>query len=70
MVPIEEKIIDLRLSWFGHVQRSHSHAVERYIMLFCHCIKRGHGRPKRTWTETIIKDTEKLELSIDMIYIR
>ena len=37
-------------------------------MTFCQHIKRGRGRPKRTWIELIRKDIEKLELSIYMVY--
>lgn len=57
------------LRWFGYVQRHPSDAVvKRYTMLFCHYIERGCGRPKGTWIETIRKDMDKLEHSVDMVY--
>lgn len=69
MVPIKEKMRKHRLRWFEHVQRGPSGAiVKRYTMTFCHYIKRGCGRTKRTWTETIKKGIKQLELSIDMAY--
>lgn len=39
-------------------------------MQFLHCVKKGRVEPKEIWMETIRKDMENLELSIDMIYAR
>lgn len=54
---------EFRLRWFGYVQRQPSET-----MSFCHSIKRGCYRPKRTWIETIKKDIEQWELTSDMAY--
>ncbi|KAG2611232.1 hypothetical protein PVAP13_4KG134000 [Panicum virgatum] len=47
---IEEKFIQHRLRWFGHVQRSPPEAsVCNGVLERVDNVKRGRGRPKLTW---------------------
>nr|XP_051220757.1 uncharacterized protein LOC127338829 [Lolium perenne] len=57
VAPIEEKLIQHRLGWFGHIQRRppkapvHSGRLKRVEN-----IKRGRGRPNLTWEESVKRD--------------
>ena len=68
VAPIEEKIREARLRWFGHVRRRPLDAPVRSIE--CResltTIKRGRGRPKKTWKENIKKDMLYLNINKDM----
>ena len=47
MAPIEEKLIQNRLRWFGHVQRRPPEApVRNGVLERVDNVKRGRGRPK------------------------
>ena len=55
--PIEEKLIQHRLRWFGHVQRRPLEApLCSKILRYNSNVKRGRGRPKLTWEEAIKGD--------------
>jgi hypothetical protein len=57
VAPIEEKLVQLKLSWFGHVQRRPPEAlVNRGIPRGLDNAKRGRGRPKLTWKEAVKRD--------------
>ncbi|KAK8942946.1 hypothetical protein KSP39_PZI009477 [Platanthera zijinensis] len=61
---IAEKMREARLRWFGHVQRKPLVApVRRCESLVTRHIKRGRGRPIKTWNETIRKDMIYLGIS-------
>ena len=54
VAPIEEKLVQHRLRWFGHVQRRSPEApVRSGILSHDSNVKRGRGSPKLTWVETI-----------------
>jgi hypothetical protein len=54
VAPIEEKLIQHRLRWFGYVQRRPLDAlVRRGIVRRENNVKRGKGQPKLTWDEAI-----------------
>ena len=54
VAPIEEKLVQHRLRWFGHVQRRPPDApVRSGILSQDSNMKRGRGRPKLTWVEAI-----------------
>ena len=54
VAPIEEKLVQHRLRWFGHVQRRPPEAPMRSGILSQDSnVKRGTGRPKLTWVEAI-----------------
>ena len=50
MAPIEEKLTQHRLRWFGHV-------------------KRGKGRPKLTWDESVKRDLKDWNISKEIVWI-
>jgi hypothetical protein len=57
MAPVEEKLVQHRLRWFGHIQRRsteapvHSGVIRRSINE-----KRGRERPNLTWEESVKRD--------------
>ena len=57
VAPIEEKLVQHRLRWFGHVQWRHLEVPARSGILSQDSnMKRGRGRPKLAWVETIKGD--------------
>jgi hypothetical protein len=54
VAPIEEKLVQYRLRWFGHVQRRPLEApVHCGVLSQDNNVGRGRGRPKLTWGEAI-----------------
>ena len=67
MVPIEDKLREVRLRWFGHVKRRSADAPMRR----CERInvpngKRGKGQPKKSLDELIREDLKVVGLMEDM----
>ncbi|KAE8773346.1 hypothetical protein D1007_54495 [Hordeum vulgare] len=61
VAPIEEKLVQHRLRWFGHIQRRPSEApVHSGRIKRAENVKRGRGRPNLTWEESV-KRPEGLE---------
>ena len=57
VAPIEEKLVQHRLRWFGHVQQRPLEApVRSGILSQDSNVKRGRGRPMLTWEEAIKGD--------------
>ena len=57
VAPIEEKLTQHRLRWFGYVQRRPPEAPVRSEVLKCvDKVKSGTGRPKLTWDESVKRD--------------
>ena len=57
MASIEEKFIQHRLRWFEHVQRSPPEAsVRNGVLERVYNVKRGRGRSKLTWDESVKRD--------------
>ena len=48
--PIEDKMRDTRLRWFGYMKRSVDALVRRCDRINIPEGKRGRGQPKRVWT--------------------
>ena len=64
MVPIEEKLIQHWLGWFGHVQRRPPEApVRSGVIEWVDNVKRGRGRPKLTWDESVKRDLKDWNIS-------
>jgi hypothetical protein len=54
VAPVEEKLIQHRLRWFGHIQRRPPEApVRSGVLKRDDNVKRGRGRPRLTWDETV-----------------
>ena len=71
VAPIEEKMTETRLRWFGHVQRRPLEAPVRKVdqMIFSP-VRRGRGRPKRTLGEVIKRDIRINDIPEDLIWDR
>ena len=67
VAPIEEKLVQHRLRWFGHVQRRPPKApVRSGIISRVSNVKRGRGRPKLTWVEAIKGDLKGWNILKDL----
>ncbi|VFQ71742.1 unnamed protein product [Cuscuta campestris] len=64
MAPVEDKLREARLRWFGHVRRRDADAPVRRCERIT--VIRGRGRPKKNWEELIRKDLGLLDLTEDM----
>ena len=68
IAPIEEKLIQHRLRWYGHVQRRPSDAPVRVgILRRDENIKRGRGRPRLTWNEVVKRDLKAWNVPTEMV---
>jgi hypothetical protein len=57
VAPVEEKLVQHRLRWFGHIQRRPAEApVRSGIIRRSGNEKRGRGRPNLTWEESVKRD--------------
>jgi hypothetical protein len=57
VVPVEEKLVQHRLRWFGHIQRKPAEAsVRSGVIRWSGNEKRGRGRSKLTWEEFVKRD--------------
>ena len=64
VAPIEEKLTQHRLRWFGHIQRRPPEAPVRSGVLKCvDKVKMGRGRPKLTWDESVKRDLKDWNIS-------
>ncbi|XP_019259176.1 PREDICTED: uncharacterized protein LOC109237335 [Nicotiana attenuata] len=67
VAPIEDKTREVRLRWFGHVRKRSTDApVRRCERLTFEGLRRGRGRPKKSWGEVIRHDMAQLQLTEDM----
>nr|XP_016515887.1 PREDICTED: uncharacterized protein LOC107832536 [Nicotiana tabacum] len=67
VAPVDEKMREARLMWFGHVRRRSPDAPVRSCeRLAVVGASRGRGRPKRYWGEVIRQDMAKMRISEDM----
>ena len=63
VAPIEEKLVQYRLRWFGHVQRRPPEAsVHCGVLNQANNMRRGRERPKLTWRETIKRDLKAWDI--------
>ena len=64
VAPIEEKLTQHRLRWFGHIQRRPPEApVRSRVLKHIDNAKRGRGRPKLTWEESVKIDLKEWNIS-------
>ncbi|VFQ85258.1 unnamed protein product [Cuscuta campestris] len=67
MAPVEDKLREARLRWFGHVRRRDVDApVRRCERITVIEGSRGRGRPRKNWKEVIRQDLGLLTLTEDM----
>jgi hypothetical protein len=68
VTPIQEKLIQHRLRWFGHIQWRSLEAPIRSGILICpENTRRGRCRPRLAWEETIKKDLKEWNISKELV---
>jgi hypothetical protein len=71
VAPIEEKLVQHRLRWFGHVQRRPPEApVRSGVLDRVGSVRRGRGRPKLTWEEAVKWDLKEWDISKELVIDR
>jgi len=66
VAPLEDKLRETILRWFGHVKRrSASELVRMCKVLDLLQYRRGRGRPKTSWNAVIRSDMKSLGLTED-----
>jgi hypothetical protein len=69
VIPVEEKLVQHLLRWFGLQQRSTKAPVHSGVISRTGNEKRGRGRPNLTWEESMKRDmmdwSITKELSLD-----
>jgi hypothetical protein len=69
--PAHEKLVQHRLRWFGHVQRRPPEALVRSGVLDrVDSVRRGRGRPKLTWDESVKRDLEEWDIPKELVLDR
>jgi len=66
VAPIEDKMRETRLRWFGHVKRSVDASVRRCARINIPEGKREKGQPKKSLDKMIREDLNVVELMEDM----
>ena len=60
VAPLEEKLVQHRLRWFGQLQRRPPEApVHSGIISRFESTRRGRGRPRLTWEEAVKRDSNE-----------
>jgi hypothetical protein len=55
--PVEKKLVQYRLKWFGHIQRRPAEApIRNGLIRRTGNGKRGRGIPNLTWEESVKRD--------------
>jgi hypothetical protein len=71
MAPIEEKLVQHRLRWFGHVQRRPPEApVRSGVLDRVGSVRRGRGRPKLTWEGAVKRDLKEWDIPKELVMDR
>ena len=66
VAPIEEKLVQHRLRWFGYLQRPPETPVRSGIISRFEITRRGRGRPRLTWEEAVKKDLKEWNVSKEL----
>ena len=67
VAPIEEKLVQHRLRWFGHIQRRPPEApVHSGRLTRAENVKRGRGRPILTWEESVKRDLKDWSITKEL----
>ena len=67
VAPIEEKLVQHRLRWFGHIQHRPPEApVHSRRLKHAGNVKRGRGRPNLTWEESVKRDLKDWSITKEL----
>jgi hypothetical protein len=67
VAPYEEKLIQHRLRWFGHVQRRPPETpVRSGVLKRGDNVKRGRGRPRLNWDKTVKRDLKEWNIAKEL----
>ncbi|XP_070004684.1 uncharacterized protein [Nicotiana sylvestris] len=67
VAPVDNKMREARLRWFGHMQRRNLDAPVRMCQrLALTGTRRGRGRPKKYWGKVIRQDMAQFQIFEDM----
>ena len=67
VAPIEEKLVQHRLRWFGHIQRMPPEAsMHSGRLKYAENVKRGRGRPNLTREETVKRDLKDWSITKEL----
>ena len=67
VAPIEEKLVQRRLRWFGRVQcRPPEAPVRSGVLKRADNVRRGRGRPNLTWEESVNRVLKEWNISKDL----
>ena len=67
VAPIEEKLVQHRLRWFGHIQRRPPEApVHSGRLKRAENVKIGRGRPNLTWEESVKRDLKDWSITKEL----
>ncbi|KAG2551497.1 hypothetical protein PVAP13_9KG401250 [Panicum virgatum] len=71
VAPIEEKLTQHQLRWFGHIQRRPSEpSVRSGVLKWVDNVKRGRCRLKLTWEESVKRDLRDWDISEELVLDR
>jgi hypothetical protein len=71
VAPMEEKLVQHRLRWFGHVQRRSPEApVRSGVLDRVGSVRRGRGRPKLTWEDAVKRDFKEWDIPKELVMDR
>ncbi|XP_070037020.1 uncharacterized protein [Nicotiana tomentosiformis] len=67
VAPMDDKMREAGLRWFGHVRRRNLDSpIRRCERLALASMRRGRGPPKKYWGKVIRQDMARLQISEDM----
>ena len=71
VAPVEEKLVQHHLRWFGHIQRRPAEApVRSGVIRRSGNEKRGRGRPNLTWEESVKRDLKDWCITKELVLDR
>ncbi|XP_039287840.1 uncharacterized protein LOC120352190 [Nilaparvata lugens] len=66
VAPIQAKMCESRLGWFGHVMRRDNDHITKRAIISTAKGKRGRGRPPTTWASTICRDMKTIGVNLEV----
>jgi hypothetical protein len=71
VAPVEEKLVQHHLRWFGHIQRRPAEAsIRNGVIRQTNNEKRGRGRLNLTWEESVKRDLKDWCITKELVLDR